>query len=88
VAMQLGVIGLLLFVAVVALVWARGIRVSTTRLLPLLLIVALTVQALAESRLLVEGNWALLLLLTLGAFGAGGVRAEQSSDPSRALRHH
>lgn len=80
VAMQLGVIGLVLFAA---LVWSTLWRswflavdrprvgvvddapYSATALLPLLLLAALLVQSLAESRLLVEGNFVLLIALAV-----------------------
>jgi exopolysaccharide production protein ExoQ len=82
VTVQLGVIGLLLFVAFlvaicvgVARSGAHGGPGAATppgdwvfdRVLPALLLAALLTQALAESRLLVEGNWALLCLLALSA---------------------
>jgi exopolysaccharide production protein ExoQ len=41
------------------------------KVLPGLLLAALLTQALAESRLLVEGNWALLVVIALSASGAG-----------------
>lgn len=67
--MQLGVPGLLAFVAVVGSVVYRALRVALARgpiaILPLLLLAALLTQAIAESRLLIEGNWALLVALSL-----------------------
>ncbi|BDZ45949.1 O-antigen ligase family protein [Naasia aerilata] len=80
VTVQLGVIGLLLFLAflvAVCVAVARSGRIARAgagpsdwvfdRVLPALLLTALLAQALAESRLLVEGNWALLCLLALSA---------------------
>jgi O-antigen ligase len=67
--LQLGIPGLLAFVAVVGSVVYRALRVSLTdrplAVLPLLLLAALLTQAMAESRLLIEGNWALLVALSV-----------------------
>lgn len=78
VAMQLGLVGLVFFAAVVlSTLWRswflaidrpwRGLGTQATytasSLLPLLLMTALIVQSMAESRLLVEGNFALLIAL-------------------------
>lgn len=67
--LQLGIPGLLAFVAVVGSVVYRALRLSLTdrplAVLPLLLLAALLTQAMAESRLLIEGNWALLLALSI-----------------------
>ncbi|MFD1715597.1 O-antigen ligase family protein [Amnibacterium flavum] len=63
VAFQLGVIGLILFVGLLVTTLVRAIRVRAV--LPILLLVALLAQSIAESRLLYEGNWALLLILAL-----------------------
>lgn len=78
VAMQLGVIGLLLFAALVGSTLWRSWFLAVDRprfglsdaepfaasaLLPLLLMTALIVQSLAESRLLIEGNFILLVAL-------------------------
>lgn len=69
VEMQLGVPGLLVLVAVVGSVVYRALRLALTRLplavLPLLLLIPLLTQGLAESRLLIEGNWALLAALSV-----------------------
>ncbi|MFD1720824.1 O-antigen ligase family protein [Amnibacterium endophyticum] len=69
VLMQTGAVGLLLFAMVLgSLIW-RALRLAVVprpfSALPLLLVVALLTQALAESRLLIEGNWALLVTLSL-----------------------
>lgn len=70
VQMQLGIPGLLVLVAVVGSVAYRAVLLALTRhplgLLPLLLVAALLTQGLAESRLLIEGNWALLVALSVG----------------------
>jgi O-antigen ligase len=67
--MQIGVPGLLALAAVVGSLVYRCLRLAVTgrplALLPLLLTAALLTQALAESRLLIEGNWALLVALSL-----------------------
>ena len=87
VTLQLGVIGLVIFAAFVAgtflRVWLTAIDPSsapTRALLPLALLVALLVQSLAESRLLVELGWALLVALSL--YSAGASQAPRS--PLRA----
>lgn len=67
--MQLGIPGLLVLVLMVGSVVYRSLRLALVpapyTLLPLLLVVALLTQALAESRLLLEGNWALLVMLSV-----------------------
>jgi O-antigen ligase len=67
--LQLGIPGLLALVAVVGSVVYRALRLSVTdrplAVLPLLLLAALLTQGLAESRLLIEGNWALLVALSV-----------------------
>lgn len=88
VAFQLGGIGLVLFVGLVAATGVGVARRGTLTgpvgadarapgphrsawllgvLLPVLLLTALVVQALTESRLLVEGNWALLCAMAVTA---------------------
>ncbi|RXZ48280.1 O-antigen ligase family protein [Agromyces binzhouensis] len=79
--MQLGVVGLLAFAAmVVGALWRswflavdqprddRGhpVAFSAIALVPLLVLVALIGQSLAESRLLIESGWILLLAITWG----------------------
>jgi exopolysaccharide production protein ExoQ len=70
VVLQLGVPGLLVLAALVGSVVHRSLRLALVpasyTALPLLLLVALLTQALAESRLLIEGNWALLVMLSVG----------------------
>lgn len=76
--LQLGIVGLFLFVLLVALtlwrVWFRAVDqprrgfgpalpYATSALWPFLLMVALVVQSLAESRILIESGWLLLILL-------------------------
>ncbi|MCU1444908.1 O-antigen ligase family protein [Cryobacterium sp.] len=78
--LQLGVLGLIVFGALaVSTLWrswflavdrprlgiADTAPYSMTALLPLLLIVALLAQSLAESRILVESGWVLLLVLAV-----------------------
>lgn len=67
--MQLGIPGLIALVAVVGSVVYRALRLAVTArplaVLPLLLLAALLTQAMAESRLLIEGNWALLVALSV-----------------------
>lgn len=77
---QLGIAGLLVFAPLVLLamwrVWFRAVDAprrgfgpplpyATSALWPLLVIVALLVQSLTESRLLIEGNWILLILIAV-----------------------
>lgn len=78
--LQLGVVGVVLFAMLAGLtlwrVWFRAIdqprrdagpplSFATSSLVPLLLVVALLVQSLTESRLLIEGGWLLLTLLAM-----------------------
>jgi exopolysaccharide production protein ExoQ len=67
--MQLGIPGLLALAAVVGSLVYRSLRLAVMPrplvLLPLLLTAALLTQGLAESRLLIEGNWALLVALSV-----------------------
>lgn len=69
VELQVGVVGLIAFVIVIAALVFRAVRLAAVRapltLLPLLLTAALLTQALAESRLLIEGNWAMLTILSV-----------------------
>lgn len=79
--MQLGVVGLVAFASIVAgALWrswflavdppmdGRGARVpySAASLIPLLALVALIGQSLAESRLLIESGWLLLIAIAWG----------------------
>lgn len=78
--LQLGIIGVLVFLPLVVLtywrVWFRAIDpprrgygpplpYATSALWPVLLLTALVVQSLTESRLLIEGNWVLLIILAV-----------------------
>ena len=78
--LQLGVVGLLVFGALVVTTAIRSWLLATDRvvtgqgdrgsfsslsLLPPLLLTALLVQSLAESRILVEGGWVLLVILAV-----------------------
>lgn len=78
--LQLGIVGVLVLLPLVALtvwrVWFRAVdppRVgfgpalpyATSALWPYLVMIALVVQSLTESRLLIEGNWVLLVLLAV-----------------------
>jgi O-antigen ligase len=80
VAFQLGLLGLLVFAALLTTVLARSWWLATdppqvtasrtepysaATLLPLLVVTALLVQSLAESRMLVEFGWTLLVLFAI-----------------------
>jgi O-antigen ligase len=87
IAMQLGLPGLLALVVVVGSLVYRSLRLAIAprpfALLPLLLTVALLAQALAESRLLIEGNWALLVMLSVAVPWVPGATRPR---PKRAER--
>ncbi len=78
--LQLGIVGLVLFIAViVGVVWrswfqaidrprlrlANDLPYTATSLLPLLIVTALLAQSLAESRILMESGWVLLVVFVL-----------------------
>lgn len=78
--LQLGIVGLVLFIPLVALtlwrVWFRAVDqprrgfgpalpYATSALWPFLLMVALVVQSLTESRMLIESGWLLLIMLAV-----------------------
>ncbi|MBL3687789.1 O-antigen ligase family protein [Leucobacter zeae] len=78
--LQLGIVGVLAFAPIVVLttwrVWFRAVDpprrgygpplpYATSALWPFLVLVALLVQSLSESRLLIEGEWVLLILLAV-----------------------
>lgn len=78
--LQLGIVGLVIFaLLVLSTLWrtwflavdrprvavADDLPYTALALLPLLLLAALLAQSLAESRMLIEGGWALLALLAL-----------------------
>ncbi|MBK0421616.1 O-antigen ligase family protein [Leucobacter sp. CSA2] len=77
---QLGIVGVLAFAPIVVLtlwrVWFRAVDpprrgfgpplpYATSALWPFLVMVVLVVQSFTESRLLIEGNWVLLILLAV-----------------------
>ncbi|QIM19273.1 O-antigen ligase family protein [Leucobacter coleopterorum] len=78
--LQIGIVGVLVFAPLVVLtiwrVWFRAVDpprrgygpalpYATSSLWPFLIMIALVVQSLTESRLLIEGNWVLLVLLAV-----------------------
>ncbi|UOQ57722.1 O-antigen ligase family protein [Leucobacter allii] len=78
--LQLGIVGVLAFAPIVVLgmwrAWFRAVDpprrgfgpplpYATSALWPFLVLVALVVQSFTESRLLIEGNWLLLILLAV-----------------------
>ncbi|HWU59725.1 MAG TPA: O-antigen ligase family protein, partial [Microbacteriaceae bacterium] len=78
--MQIGIVGLIIFIILVASTlgrsWFAAVdrpRVgvvdnqpfTATTLLPLLLVAALIAQSAAESRILVEGGWAILVFISI-----------------------
>ncbi|QYM76978.1 O-antigen ligase [Leucobacter luti] len=100
---QLGIAGLLAFVPLVLLtmwrVWFRAVDAprrgfgpplpyATSALWPFLVIVALLVQSLTESRLLIEGNWVLLVLIAVKSrydFQLPSLDAEPRKQPWRRI---
>jgi O-antigen ligase len=84
---QLGIPGLVAFAVLVGSVVYRSLRLSLVpspyTALPLLLVVALLTQGIAESRLLIEGNWALLFMLSLAVPSANRVRSASFAPPER-----
>jgi len=102
--LQLGVVGLLVFGSLVVTTAIRSWLLATDRvvthqgdrgtfsslsLLPPLLLTALLVQSLAESRILVEGGWVLLVILAvttkLGVLGRlGRTPANSRTGAARA----
>ncbi|MGN6743620.1 MAG: O-antigen ligase family protein [Amnibacterium sp.] len=90
IAFQLGIPGLLAFVVVVGSLVYRSVLLAIARrplaLLPLLLTTALLTQALAESRLLIEGNWALLVMLSVAVpWVERARRAGSTVSPERGI---
>lgn len=88
--LQLGVVGLVVFGTLIVTTGIRAFMLSIDRVgaspgtpgrfsadgvLPLLLLVALIVQSLAESRILIEGGWVLMVTLAvttkIGMLGRG-----------------
>ena len=93
--LQLGIVGLALFAALAGLtlwrVWFRAIDAprrgagpplpyATSSLVPLLIVVALLVQSLTESRILSEGGWALLCLLAMKSKTDYQVPSKENED--------
>lgn len=80
--LQLGILGLVIFAALIIATLVRSWLMATDRvilspgsrgsyswvaMLPLLVLTALLVQSLAESRILVEGGWVLLVVFAIRA---------------------
>lgn len=99
VLLQVGAVGLLVFACLIVTTYVRSWWAaidrpqhrrdlvepySTLALAPLLLMTALVVQSLAESRLLYEGNWLLLVVIAV-ATRSGMVAREDvpGADPHR-----
>ena len=101
--LQLGIVGVLAFAPLVLLttwrVWFRAVDAprrgfgpalpyATSALWPLLVVVALLVQSLTESRLLIEGNWLLLVLIAVKSrfdFQLPSLDAEPTKLPWRQI---
>lgn len=98
--MQLGLIGVILFASiVVGAMWRSWFRAvdqprtgarsalqfSPLSLLPLLLIVALFVQSLMESRLLVESGWVLLVMIATKTASGQPVVPDEGSKPATVV---
>lgn len=84
--LQLGIVGLVVFILVVVTAFGRSWFLAVDRprfavpddqpyraiaLLPLLLLAALIAQSFAESRMLIEGGWALLVTLSVATKKSG-----------------
>jgi exopolysaccharide production protein ExoQ len=85
VTLQLGVLGLVALLALLLSILARALRTlraGSGTSFPLLVLVALLIQGLAESRLLYEGNWALLVLLGVAGFSVRDGRGTPEQTPS------
>jgi len=78
--LQLGIVGVLVFAPIVVLTWQRtwfravdqprrgagpALPYATSALWPFLVLVALIVQSITESRMLIEGGWLLLIVLAV-----------------------
>ncbi|WP_375387213.1 O-antigen ligase family protein [uncultured Amnibacterium sp.] len=96
VVLQVGLPGQVALVAIVGSVVHRSLRLALVpapyTALPLLLVVALLTQALAESRLLIEGNWALLVMLAVAVpsvdrsrAAAAALRAAEAPEDGAAV---
>ena len=100
---QLGIVGLLAFAPLIVLttwrVWFRAVdpprrgygpplTYATSALWPFLVMIALLVQSLTESRLIIEGNWLLLVLLAVKSrfdFQLPSLEAEPTKLPWRRV---
>ncbi|MGW9022061.1 O-antigen ligase family protein [Leucobacter chromiiresistens] len=100
---QLGIVGLLAFAPLIVLttwrVWFRAVdpprrgygpplTYATSALWPFLVMIALLVQSLTESRLIIEGNWLLLVLLAVKSrfdFQLPSLEAEPTQLPWRRV---
>ncbi|GAA2188584.1 polysaccharide biosynthesis protein HfsI [Leucobacter alluvii] len=101
--LQLGIVGLLAFAPLIVLttwrVWFRAVdpprrgygpplTYATSALWPFLVMIALLVQSLTESRLIIEGNWLLLVLLAVKSrfdFQLPSLEAEPTQLPWRRI---
>ncbi|MBO1805351.1 O-antigen ligase family protein [Leucobacter ruminantium] len=101
--LQLGIVGVLVFAPLVVLtlwrVWFRAVDpprrghgpplpYATSALWPLLVMIALIVQSLTESRILIEGGWLLLVLLAVKSrfdFELPSLEAEPRKEPWRRV---
>ncbi|WP_244301260.1 O-antigen ligase family protein [Leucobacter insecticola] len=101
--LQLGIVGVLAFAPLVVLtmwrVWFRAVDpprrgygpalpYATSALWPYLVMIALIVQSLTESRLLIEGNWVLLILIAVKSrfdFQLPSLDAEPTKIPWRRV---
>ncbi|WP_336660612.1 O-antigen ligase family protein [Leucobacter sp. USHLN153] len=101
--LQLGIVGVLVFAPLILLttwrVWFRAVdpprrgygpplSYATSALWPFLVIIALLVQSLTESRLLIEGNWVLLITLAVKSrfdFALPSREAEPTKLPWRRV---
>lgn len=101
--MQLGIVGVLVFAPLVVLtlwrVWFRAVDqprrgfgpalpYATSGLWPFLLMVALVVQSLAESRMLIESGWLFLIMLAVKSrfdFQVPSLDAEPTKVPWRRI---
>lgn len=88
--LQVGLLGLAVLVAAVAWALWRGMRQAYERapwdflqVLPAVLIVALAVQSLTESRLLSEGNWVLFAALCTYLSASPHSRRDHADAPRR-----
>ena len=94
VQLQVGVVGLAAFAVLVGSVVVRAVRLAAVRapltILPILLLTALLAQGMAESRLLIEGHWAMLAALSVALpWGRRSTASSTSAgwmSPERGLK--